>query len=125
MTEPAAGFSRASTDDNKTKMIARLKEAREYVGVSQDKVAVYLDIPRSAVSEIESDKRNISAVELQKLAKLYQRPVSWFTDDIVEGVPEDVEFLARTASELSDNDRSELQKFAEFLKSKSQAADGV
>lgn len=125
MTGPAAGFSRGHADENKGKLIARLKEAREYVGVSQDKVAAYLDIPRSAISAIESGKRNIGAIELKKLATLYQRPVSWFTDDIVEGVPEDVEFLARTASELSDNDRSELQKFAEFLKSKSQAADGV
>jgi len=125
MSEPAAGFSRGTADTNKAKLIARLKVAREYVGVSQDRVSTYLEIPRSAVSEIESGKRNISAIELQKLAKLYQRPVSWFTDDIVEGVPADVEFLARMASELSDNDRSELQKFAEFLKSKSQAANGV
>lgn len=125
MTEPAAGFSRAGAEDNKSKLIARLREAREYVGVSQDRVAAYLGVPRSAISEIESGKRNISAIELQKLAKLYQRPVSWFTDDIVEGVPADVEFLARMASELSDNDRSELQKFAEFLKSKSRASDGL
>lgn len=125
MTEPAARFSPGDSEANKSKLIARLKEAREYVGVSQDRVAAYLGIPRSAISEIESGKRNISAIELQKLSKLYQRPVSWFTDDIVQGVPEDVEFLARMASELSDNDRSELQRFAEFLKSKSQVADGI
>lgn len=125
MTEQAAGFSRAGAENNKSKLIARLREAREYVGVSQDRVAAYLGVPRSAISEIESGKRNISAIELQKLAKLYQRHVSWFTDDIVVGVPADVEFLARMASELSDNDRSELQKFAEFLKSKSQASNGV
>ena len=86
MKEPAAGFSRGHADENTDKMIARLKEAREYVGVSQDKVAAYLDIPRSAISEIESGKRNISAIELKKLATLYQRPISWFTDDIIEGV---------------------------------------
>lgn len=105
-------------DAERLNLLARLREAREYLGVNQDKVAIYLGVPRSAVSEFESGKRSISAAELQQLARLYQRPVSWFTDNIVEGAPADVEFLARTASKLSDNDRLELQKFAEFLKSK-------
>lgn len=127
MTEPRAKYVRPSVEveSNKEKLIARLKEAREYVGASQDQVGKVLNVPRSAVSEMESGKRNISAIELQKLAKLFQRPVSWFTDDVIEGAPADVEFLARTAAELSDNDRSELQKFAEFLKSKSQVTDGA
>lgn len=108
----------AGTSDN-SNLVALLKEAREYMGISQEKVATYLGVPRSAVSEIEGGKRSVSAVELQRLAKLYQKPVSWFTDGVVEGVPPDVEYLARTAAQLSDNDRSELQKFAEFLKAKS------
>tara|TARA_R110002124_G_scaffold136727_1_gene299615 strand:- start:4794 stop:5159 length:366 start_codon:yes stop_codon:yes gene_type:complete len=118
MTEPRAGFTGKNVDTEKDKLLVRLKEAREYLGISQDKVANYLGVPRSAVSEFESGKRNISATELQKLSRFYQRPVSWFTDNVVLDVPADVEFLARTASDLSDNDRSELQKFAEFLKSK-------
>ena len=127
MSEPRTLFVRPETDPIvvKEKLVARLKEAREYIGASQDRVAKHLDVPRSAISEIESGKRNISAIELQKLSKLYQKPVSWFTEDVVEGVPADVEFLARTASELSNNDRSELQKFAEFLKAKALASDGA
>ena len=127
MSDLRTGFVRPAADAavDKRKLILRLKEAREYIGASQDRVAKYLDVPRSAISEIESGKRNISAIELQKLAGLYQKPVSWFTDDVIEGVPADVEFLARTASELSNNDRSELQKFAEFLKAKAEAADGA
>lgn len=127
MTQPRARFAGPAADmeDNKEKLISRLKEAREYVGASQDQVGKVLNVPRSAVSEMENGKRNISAIELQKLAKLFQRPVSWFTDDVIEGAPADVEFLARTAAQLSNNDRSELQKFAEFLKSKSRVADGA
>ena len=123
MSEPKIGF--AGPENDKEKLQQRLKEAREYLGISQAKVAEYLQIPRSGVSEIESGKRAISALELQRLAKLYQKPTSWFTEDVVEGVPADVEFLARTATELSQTDRSELQKFAEFLKAKSKVSDGA
>ena len=124
MANYKTGFASSSGENDKSKLLARLKAAREYVGVSQDKVAVYLGINRSAVSEIESGKRNVTAVELKKLATLYQRSVSWFTDDLVEGAQPDVEYLARTASDLSDNDRVELQRFAEFLKSRSQVDNG-
>lgn len=124
MPEPKAGLARPEEVVDKKKLVVRLKEAREYIGLSQEKVAAFLDLSRSAVSEFESGKRNVTAIELKKLAGLYGRPVGWFTDDIVEGVPPDVEYLARTASGLSENDRTELQRFAEFLKVKSQASDG-
>ena len=124
MKEPRAGFAGPPIDPDKGKLLERLKEAREYIGASQDRVAKFLEVPRSAISEMESGKRNLSAIELQKLAKLYQRPITWFTDDVIEGAPADIEYLARTASRLSDNDVSELQKFAEFLKSKAQSANG-
>lgn len=123
MADPKAGFARPESDSDKRKLIARLKEAREYIGASQDKVAALIGVSRSAVSEMESGKRSVSAVELKKLSKLYQRSVSWFTDDLVQGVPADVEYLARTASDLSDNDRIELQRFAEFLKAKSESVN--
>lgn len=123
MSERKTAFARPETEREKEKLIARLKEAREYIGASQDHVAKFLGVNRSAVSEIETGKRSISAMELKKLANLYQRPVSWFTDDVVEGMPADIEYLARTASELSDNDRGELQRFADFLKSRTSVTD--
>lgn len=97
---------------------ARLKEAREYIGLKQEQVATHLGIPRTAVSEIESGKRTVSAIELAKLAHLFQRPVQYFTGDD-PAVPADVAFLARTATALSNSDRQELQRFAEFLQAKS------
>ncbi|WMS45209.1 helix-turn-helix domain-containing protein (plasmid) [Acuticoccus sp. MNP-M23] len=97
---------------------ARLKEAREYIGLKQEQVATHLGIPRTGVSDIEKGKRSVSAIELKKLAHLYQRPVQFFTGDDL-AVTADVAFLARTASALSDGDRQELQRFAEFLQAKS------
>lgn len=97
---------------------AKLKEAREYIGLKQEQVATHLGIPRTGVSDIEKGKRTVSAIELKKLAHLYQCPVQFFTGED-PSVPADVAFLARTATTLSNSDRQELQRFAEFLQAKS------
>jgi transcriptional regulator with XRE-family HTH domain len=100
----------------------RLKEAREYLDLSQDEVAKKIGLPRTAISLIESGQRRVDAIELQKFASLYQRPVTYFTGEVVAAqLPEDVEHLARTATKLSDRDRQELARFAEFLSSRSVA----
>ncbi|HCK82998.1 MAG TPA: XRE family transcriptional regulator [Hyphomonadaceae bacterium] len=120
MSKPKLGF--AGPPSNKQELGARLKSAREYVGVNQEEAAKHLGVPRSAISEMETGKRAVGVIELTKLARLYQRAVGWFTDEVVEDVPADVAHLARTASELSDTDRQELRRFAEFLRSKSKAS---
>ena len=99
---------------------SRLKEAREYLGLSQQEVADTTGIPRPAVSLLESGRRRVAAQELKALAKLYQRPVAYFTGEENTEYPEDVNMLARQASALSEKDRSELMRFAEFLVQRSQ-----
>jgi DNA-binding XRE family transcriptional regulator len=44
-----------------------VREAREYVGLSQEAVAKALGIPRPSVSSMESGKRKVSMIELQQL----------------------------------------------------------
>jgi len=110
--------SQNNAHSEQEQIATRLREARDYVGLRQDHVATELGLSRSAISEIESGRRKVSATELTKMARLYERPVSWFTDDVVKEVSREVEFLARTATELSDKDLGELQQFAEFLKNK-------
>lgn len=102
--------------DDRSQLGARLKEVREYLELSQDEVARVLDIPRSAVSLMEAGQRGVDALELKKLSQLYQRPVGYFTGEIEpEPVPETVQHLARTATKLTDKDREELLRFAEYL----------
>lgn len=104
---------------DRTLLGERLKDAREYLELSQDDVARKMAIPRSAVSLIESGQRKVDAIELQKFAELYQRPVSYFTGEVVGAqLPADVEHLARAAKKLSGRDREELTRFAEFLSSR-------
>src|SRR5579872_740305 len=59
----------------------RLREAREYLGLSQEFVANYLSVPRASVSAMETGKRRVGSLELKQLAKLYKRPLSFFLGD--------------------------------------------
>ncbi|PBB98969.1 MULTISPECIES: helix-turn-helix transcriptional regulator [Mesorhizobium] len=98
----------------------KLRQSREYIGLSQDEVASRLSIPRSALSNIETGQRKVDVIELRKLATLYRRPVSYFTNDAdPSDISGPVRHLARTASKLSSNDLEELSRFADFLKSRS------
>src|SRR5258708_20901983 len=104
----------------------RLRQTREYLGFSQEEVAKYLGISRSALSNIETGQRKVDALELKKLASLYKRPVTHFTgeDPEVQAVGEDVAHLARKASELSAEDRAELGRVADFFRAEEQTKGG-
>ncbi len=109
-------------EDDRKAMGDRLREAREYLGFSQEDVASYLGVPRSALSLIETGTRKVDALELKKLAGLYKRPVAYFTgEEGEEEYGEEVAHLARKARELSPEDRAELGRFADFLRAKKQS----
>ncbi|MEE8253171.1 MAG: helix-turn-helix transcriptional regulator [Hyphomicrobium sp.] len=111
-------------DDAERKQLGeRLRETRKYLGLKQEEVAAYLKIQRTALSDIESGQRRVEALELTRLAKLYQQPVSYFTgeDAAAAALPADVAHIARQAADLSAQDRDELGRFAEYLRARSQA----
>ena len=105
-------------DDDRKLLGERLKEAREYLGFSQEEVAKFLGVPRTAVSNVEAGLRKIDALELKKVAGLYKKPVSHFTGEDANNpaIGADVAHLARQAAELSEADRAELGQFADFLR---------
>lgn len=109
-----------SIEIERTALGERLRGAREYLQLSQDEVARLLGIPRAAVSLMESGQRKVEALELKKLAEVYQRPLNYFTGEALPppDLPAEVEHLARKVAELSDQDRKELARFADFLKSR-------
>lgn len=106
--------------DDREDLGARLREAREYLNLSQDEVAKALSLPRSAMSLMEAGQRKVDALELKRLAEIYQRPIAFFTGEKRQSapLPEEVQHLARTASKLTDQDREELVRFAEYLRSR-------
>lgn len=103
----------------------KLKEAREYLDLSQDEVAKKIGIARAAISLIETGQRKVDALELKEFARIYQRPISYFTDDevVAEAAANRFDYLPRAFQELSEKDREELTRFAEFLKIRNKAGD--
>jgi transcriptional regulator with XRE-family HTH domain len=112
------------TDEEYVRMGVRLREAREFLSLSQEAVADALKIPRASVSAFESGKRKVSSLELRDLARLYRRPVDSFYDRHEDSAPAESaadQALFRAVRELSDDDKEQVLKFAEFIKTSGQA----
>jgi transcriptional regulator with XRE-family HTH domain len=108
-------------DVEQDRLGSRLKEAREYLGLSQELVAERLGVPRASVSAMETGKRKVSSLELKHLARLYRRPVSYFLGEeepSEEIEPQDTTFRAlyRTTRELAEGDKQQVLRFAQFLR---------
>lgn len=113
---------RPDSDDSERRRLGdRLREARKYLGLKQEEVATYLKIPRTALTDIENGQRKVEAIELTRLARLYRQSVAYFTgeDEAAVSMTPDVAHLARQAAKLSQKDRDELGRFAEFLRARS------
>lgn len=96
----------------------RLRESREYLGLSQEAVSDALGIPRPSVSAMEAGKRKVSSVELSELAKLYRRPYEYFLGkpSPEEDTDDTSKALYRATRALSETDREQVLRFAEFLR---------
>lgn len=67
----------------------KLKQAREDAQLEQKVVATALNLDQGKISLIEKGARKVDAEkELPKFAKLYNKPIGWFYEDIKE-VPKD------------------------------------
>ncbi|MEX2583652.1 MAG: XRE family transcriptional regulator [Gemmatimonadota bacterium] len=62
--------------DLRTTLAHRLRNARERSMITQQQVADRLGVARSAVSEMETGKREVSAVEAAAMAGLYAEPLA-------------------------------------------------
>ena len=116
-----AGATQKSRDGPDRKILgARLRDARKYLGLTQEDVALRLGIPRTALSDIENGQRRVEALELTQMARLYGRPAGEFTGDdpVGSALPADVAHIARQAANLSPRDREELERFAEYLRAR-------
>jgi transcriptional regulator with XRE-family HTH domain len=111
-------------DADRAALGARLRDAREYRGFSQEDVAKVLRVPRSAVSLIESGARRLDIMELRRLAELYQCRIEELTGEQQPQTQADsITMVARAAAKLSPGDRTEVLRFAEFLQARKRASD--
>ena len=121
----ADAVHRHDTHDNTdyASMGARLRQAREFLGISQEAVADALQVPRASVSAMETGRRKVSSLELRDLARLYKRPLDWFFNSAGDPVDDDetVGALFRATKSLNEDDKTQVLRFAEFLKGAGQA----
>jgi len=107
-----------STGDGRREEVAhRLREAREYLGLSQEQVAKALNLSRPAVTNLENGSREVKALELDALARIYGKSVRYFLEgESEDSKREQVEFVARRLKGLSDQDLRQVARFADFLR---------
>lgn len=60
------------TNNGQKEIADRLKQLREKMGLSQEEVAETIQIPRSAISQIENNERGVSGLELASFSKLFE-----------------------------------------------------
>ena len=56
----------------------RLRDAREQAGLTQGEVCRLMKKYRTFISKCESGERRVDHVELRRLARIYNKPVSFF-----------------------------------------------
>lgn len=90
----------------------RIKEARTELHLSQDYVAKFLGVNRTAIVEIESGKRKVSADELGKFSELFQIPADELLNGRCTEMP--VQMFARRFGALDEADQQEILNLIEF-----------
>jgi transcriptional regulator with XRE-family HTH domain len=113
---PQAKAERPDLPSERQVVGRRLRTARETLGLTQDDVAGALDIPRTSVLAMEAGRRNVTALELRRLARLYRRNVQWLLGEEEETAAVD-HALYRATNALSEDDKEQVLRFAQFLAS--------
>ena len=82
---------------------SRIREAREFAGLSQEQAAKLLSLHRPTISEIEAGRRKVSTQELLKFAEVYDATPAYLlgqTADVVEIGNPKIRMAARELEKL-------------------------
>lgn len=93
----------------------RIREARKLAGLSQRQVADILGLHRPSVSEMEAGNRRVTAVELAKLAEIFDVSVAWLLGDAPDELEGDDPRLQLAARELSKLKPEDLDRLLRLL----------
>jgi Zn-dependent peptidase ImmA (M78 family)/transcriptional regulator with XRE-family HTH domain len=98
---------------DQTTLATRLRKAREQTGITQEKAADSLQLPRTALVQIENAHRTVSSLELARMSKLYRRDMAdFFADEMPETAECPAVVLYRLREELEKDPqiRSEVER---------------
>ena len=92
--------------NDKNKQIGkRVKIARILIDITQEELAKRIGVEPVTVSRMESGSRNITAVEIEKLSKALNRPLSYF----YEGKEEEYQKVDNLRVNFKDLDSKDLE----------------
>lgn len=97
----------------------RLKSYRNFKHLTQKEVALHLNVPHSAISDIENGKRDITVGELKIFSNIYGRSV----EEIMSGKKYDyynIANIARLLTELPDDDLKEVMFMIEYKRKRNE-----
>jgi transcriptional regulator with XRE-family HTH domain len=101
----------SDTEEKRSIIAARLREARKMAGLSQAQVAKMLGLHRPSISEAEAGNRKVSADEITKLAEIYDVSVSWLLGEGVDKLDihdDKIQLAARELRKLKPDDLERL-----------------
>jgi len=105
-------------NDDKSKkatIASRLALARKQAGLSQGQVAKLLDLHRPSISELEAGRRNVTAIEIGQLAKIYGVSADWLACTKTEESDQMRDRIELAARELAKLKRNDLEKVLNLL----------
>lgn len=124
-TPAEAPAGRSAAEEHKV-LGARLREARETLGLVQADTAEALGVPRTSVAAMEAGTRKVTGLELRRMARLYRRPVAWLLGEDDDGAAPAAgsgrDVLFRATEPLSEQDREQVLRFAQFLAARTPSA---
>lgn len=104
--------------NNRQKLGKRIREKRETLGLSQTELAISVNKSSPAyIAFIEAGERNVSSMDLMLIAKRLGTTVSELLGE-EKGVKLEFVQALRSSKDISANDKKEIEKFYNFLKSK-------
>ncbi len=94
----------------------RLRRARELAGFAQGEAAIALGITSAALSQYEGGKRRIEALTLDRIARLYGVPITYFFADAQTDKQTDWEMALRSlANSLSAAGKAGVAKLIQRI----------
>lgn len=98
---------------SRTELAARLRQAREQVGLTQAECAQAMDLHRPSISEVEAGRRAVSSEELFRFARLYATTVTSLLSEPMPGAADVARILFRKDGIETPRVRLATQRFME------------
>lgn len=91
---------------------ARIAQARQSLGMSQEELGKVIGVDRSAMSRVEAGQRKVDSIELLAIADALGKPVDFFLASIKS--PEEIFFRAPTET-MDAEVRKALDRIERFI----------